>query len=136
MAIYCYFCEFCSKEFEVVQSMNDLPISDCVECGKMSKHRVPQLFSAIDKTPHTLGGLADQKRSEMGTYCYEDTIQKMANDRKVEFKGRLPEGCEQIQPTKDRPFWRKDLATPDYSLTKLTPEQTTKYIMEGRKPAV
>lgn len=89
----------------------------------------------IDKTPHTLGSLADKRRNEMGRYGYDETVQKMANDRKVEFCGKLPEGTSQIQPVKDRPSWRKDLPIPDYKILKASPEKINDYVMTGKRPA-
>lgn len=134
MPEYVYYCEKCSIEFSIIQGINDLACADCVECATITKHRIPQPMMIIDKTPKTLGSLADHRRNEMGQYGYHDTVQKMANERKVEFCGKLPEGTEQVQPTTDRPFWRKDSALPDYSLNRLSPEEKGKYIMEGKKP--
>lgn len=131
-----YVCDDCEIEFETIQGINDLACTDCPYCLKVTNHRIPQIFTAIDKTPKTLGGLADQRRKELGNIQYNDIVQKMANERTVEYKGKLPEGCEQIKPTEERPFWRKDLPIPDYSLNKMTPEQTTRYIIEGKKPII
>lgn len=135
MPTYVYACKQCEIEFEIVQHMNDLACADCPVCNTVSKYRVPQPVMVFNKTPSTMGGLADKQRSEMGRYKYEDTIQKMANSRGAEYCGHLPDGAEYIaKEKKNRPWYRPDRDTADLSLTKLTPEQKTKYIMEGKKP--
>jgi putative FmdB family regulatory protein len=132
---YVYGCSNCEIEFEIIQGINELAVADCPHCDKITSTRLPQPFMLIDKTPHTLGSIADKQRSEMGRYQYDDTVQKMANERRVEFKGKLPEGTRQIEPVKDRPWWRTDSSTPDYKILKASPEKITDYVITGDRPA-
>lgn len=136
MPEYIFFCSKCNIEFGTIQRMNDKAEANCPECLSLSTHRVPQLFTSIDKTPRTLGSISDKRRKEMGEVCYQDTLKKMADERRAatSYKGILPEGTKEVNPTSERPWWRKDSPLPDYSLNKLNPDQKKKFIMEGKKP--
>lgn len=73
----------------------------------------------------------------MSEATYQETVQKMASERKSlnNYKGFIPEGSEVIDNVvKNRPPWRPDSDKADLSLTKMTPEQTTRYIHTGKKP--
>lgn len=135
MPRYVYACDDCSIQFEIIQSINDLSVADCPVCNAVTKHRVPQPVMIFNKTPSTLGGYADQKRSSMGKYAYEDTLHKMANSRGAEYCGALPEGASVVKKEKtERPFYRPDRDTADLGLLKASPDQLQRYIQTGKRP--
>lgn len=41
MATYCYYCEICDAEFEVVQSVHDEPLEECPTCKENGKISPP-----------------------------------------------------------------------------------------------
>ncbi len=98
-------------------------------------HRVlfPPNFAV--KQGGTLGALAEKNTKRLGGKR-DELIQQMANQRRgcASYKGKMPEGASEILPPKGRPWYRPESDSPDYSLNKMTPDQTKRFIMEGKKP--
>lgn len=135
MPTYSYLCSDCDVEFDTIQKMNDIRVSECPLCNKTTNQLVYAPFTVINKTPTTIGLLADQNNSSLGRYEREDIIQKEKDRRKPSFEGVLSNGAEVVEKKSDyRPWYRKDLPHADLSLTKMTNEETKKYIFEGKKP--
>lgn len=88
MPIYEYECEACNHRMEQFQSMKDAALTDCPECGQPRLHRVICAPTLIDRTPRTVGSIADR------------------NAARMEKEGTLP---AQVRRRKDpgTPWWRK-----------------------------
>jgi len=118
MPLYDYECSECEHVVEdVFQKVTDKPLKKCTECGKN------KLFRIITGGLHghiagseTIGGLADKNAR--------------LNKNKIseaEHKKRESEA-----PKETAWFDKYGTATPK-EINKMTPQQKTRYIMEGRK---
>lgn len=114
MICYEYECTKCKDVFETRQSIKDKPLTKCEKCGEDTLQRViypPSNF--VDKTPRTVGTLAEQNtRKHKGHYNEMDA--KKAEERKAKepFYGKL---------SKEK---RKDLQK--------NPHKIERYIREGK----
>lgn len=82
---------------------------------------------------NTLGAIAEANTKKLGGK--KDEIMRSMKQRPSEFKGVLPDTAKVMQKSDFKtPWWRKEGEAVDQNLAKMTPEQTTKYIMEGKKP--
>jgi len=136
MPLYEYGCRTpdCPAWWEISQPFSDDAIAECPWCGYNTAYRIFSIgYIKTSSSSDTLGGIAEKNTKNMGGSVGEK-IQHMANERKAEFKGKLPEGAKVAAYQEGRPWWRQDRSSPDMSLTRMTPEQTTKYVMEGKKP--
>ncbi len=140
MPTYCYSCsnpECVCQTYEVYESIKADAMTICPYCSGASVHRVPQqISSVINKTPKTLGSQMDLNTKRMGKYKMQEEIRKMQEERltKNEFVGTLPEGASIVKREAKDTWWRKGTEKIDMSLANLTPSQTEKYVMTGRKP--
>jgi putative FmdB family regulatory protein len=139
MPTYEYKCLECDEEFTVVRSILADKEVDCPACNKKCSNVLITGGAAIlDKTPRTLGTLAEQNRKKFGSeYCQQKALDYKKRSRELKGTGRkLPESVEGVRaekPTEDYiPKWRKGPV--DKSLSKLTPEQTKRYVKDGIKP--
>lgn len=55
MPTYCYYCEVCDEEFEVVQSIKDESLEECPICKENGKKPIPPK-RLISKTSFQLKG--------------------------------------------------------------------------------
>ena len=67
-------CDYCRDRFEVIQAMNDEPLTACPECGQ-SCHRVLSAFAVSNRPGDILSpknleakGFTQYKKSGDGTY--------------------------------------------------------------------
>jgi putative FmdB family regulatory protein len=133
--IYRYLCDNCQCEFEEYQSIKDASLTKCPNCEQETLHRVITGGAGIiDKTPRTLGTLAEQNRKKFGRdYCEAKEREIKERTRKAKkHLMKLPEGAERLNPEPYQPFWRKGKL--DTSLGHMTKEQTRRYIHHGKKP--
>lgn len=49
MPLYEYYCEYCDKHFELIQSIEDRHDGDCPECGKPGQLMVSRAFPNVFK---------------------------------------------------------------------------------------
>lgn len=116
--------------------MNDLRVTDCINCLKVTNHVIPQPANIIDGSPKTLGGLADYNRKHMGSVHYQEKVQQMANERKqlTKYCGVVPEGGELCDKSsfKETP-WAKD-TLPVEKINKMTGQQKKDYVLTGKTP--
>jgi putative FmdB family regulatory protein len=117
MPTYIYECKACEHSFEEWQKMTDDPLKKCPECGKK------KLFKVLTGGIHgfvsgseTIGGLADKNARENKSKIAE------AEAKKRESTPQAPKAW----------YDKYGTATPK-EINKMTPQQKTRYIMEGRK---
>lgn len=130
----------CQWEFFQYQSIKADALTLCPACQQNTALRVISGgMATIDKTPKSVGGLADQNRSRMTLgQVQEKTKEFMTRGRSTrQFTGALPEG---VDPTVREvnynyaPPWRPNTTGPDLSLNELTTPEKKKYIETGKKP--
>ncbi len=133
MPLYEYTCILCDHHLEIRQKYEDGSLIFCPSCEHNSLRRVLSL-GYIKTSTTTLGSLAERNRREMGNNFYNDAVQKMANERVLpEFKGKTREG-KIPETVKPQTLPSKEYCNELRSINKMTPEQKTKYVMEGKKP--
>lgn len=117
MPTYIYECSACDHSFEEWQKITDDPLKKCPECGKK------KLFKVLTGGLHgfvsgseTIGGLADKNAKNNKNQIAEEEAKK-----------------RESEPPKQTTWYDKyGTATPK-EINKMTPQQKTRYIMEGRK---
>jgi hypothetical protein len=119
--------------------MNDIRVADCPACGVVTNNLLISIPTYIAfKSGTTLGSLAEQNRKALGKYGYQETVQRMANERSSlnKYCGYLPEGATLMEKPADpvRPWFRTDSPTPDMALLKATDAQIDEYIETGKRP--
>lgn len=120
MPLYVYQCDDCEIALEEYQGYHDEPLKLCPKCEHETLYRV--LFApyvSVVNEPKTVAQLADRNTKKMGHYELESKIHEDKELRKSPKEEK-------------RPWYRPDRDL-DKSLSKLTPEQTVKYITEGKK---
>lgn len=139
MPNYRYEClnEGCGEIFEVVRSIKSDKEVDCPSCKqKCSNVLITGGAAIIDKTPRTLGTLAEQNTKKFGAeYCKQKEIENKKRSQLARKTMReLPCG-ERVEKPEETyvPFWRNDKKV-DSSLASLTPQQKHKYVTTGEKP--
>lgn len=122
MPIYQYRCRACKYEFDEYQSIKAEPLTECplrpVCNGTI--FRVIHAVAVVDKTPKTLGTLAEKNSKAMG--------QEQREIKTNEIKRRVPTSKS------DAPPWRPNTTGPDMTLSKLNPKEADTYIKTGIKP--
>jgi putative FmdB family regulatory protein len=120
MPHYDYECEECSHEVhDVKQSMNDKPLVECPQCGKDGLFRVISGGAGvIIKSITTVGQQADFNGKKYKTQLDEAACRKRESEPKKEV------------PLHHDP--KLGGASPQ-DINKMSPNQKTRYIMEGRK---
>jgi putative FmdB family regulatory protein len=114
MLTYVYECTNCGRMSEVQQSIKDRPLTNCSECDHDTLQRVIQTPEFFDRTPRTVGTLAEQRTRKHRGHVNEMDAKK-AEEIKAKhdpWYGRLP---------KDK---KKELAK--------NPEKIQRYINEGK----
>jgi putative FmdB family regulatory protein len=114
MITYEYECTNCKDVFEARQSIKDKPLVKCEKCGKKTLLRVIYPPSnLIDKTPRTVGTLAEQNSKKHKGHLNEIEAKKTEERKKTEpWYGRM---------SKDK---KKDLAK--------NPHKIDRFIREGK----
>ncbi len=139
MPVYSYHCtnpECVCLTFDTTESIKSEPLKICPYCGDETVSRIPQVFTVIDKTPKTLGGLADTNK--IGNYKKEDLVRKYKEDamKASKYLGKIPEGAESVDRKPYIPFWRTSEKV-DRSLAQLSKPgnegKLEKFIMTGKK---
>ena len=111
--LYDYGCTECGETLkDVKQSIHDEALTLCPSCGKHSLERVPYggLGSFMKNNSNTVGSQADKNWSNMGHYQKSEIESK----NKTKREGREKQSLRS-------------------QINKMTPDQRTKYIMEGKK---
>jgi putative FmdB family regulatory protein len=114
MLTYVYECSNCENICEAKQSIKDKPLIKCQECEQDTLFRVIQTPEFFDKTPRTVGSLAEQRTRKHRGHVNEMDAKK-AEEIKAKhdpWYGRLP---------KDK---KKELTK--------NPEKIQRYINEGK----
>lgn len=117
MPTYIYECSACEHSFEEFQKITDKELKKCPDCGKK------KLFKVIT------GGLH-------GSVVGYNTIGSVGDRNYKRDKNKLDEEAhKKREATPEAPkVWydKYGTATPK-EINKMTPQQKTRYIMEGRK---
>lgn len=122
MPEYQFACDACEYSFEVFMSIKDYKaLKKCPQCKKNKLYRVYNPVYGFNAEPKTLGSFVDKKMQNMGQY-EKDKVER-------EERGRRSRSGKTEKPK--RPPWRKS-DKPNFKLANLTPEQKTKYIVEGK----
>lgn len=128
-------CEDCGESFELYCSIKDPIMKEC-SCGG----ELRQVFSAaptvmVEQEPKTMGGLALQNTKRNGKEWAAEQRQKDLDRqresriaRRAAIESRLPAGARLD------PIYEGEKKKVDLSLTKMTPDQTKRYIETGKKP--
>tara|TARA_Y100000004_G_scaffold190579_1_gene247940 strand:+ start:55 stop:408 length:354 start_codon:yes stop_codon:yes gene_type:complete len=117
MPTYIYECSACEHSFEEWQKMTDDPLKKCPECGKK------KLFKVLTGGIHgfvsgseTIGSLADKNARINKNKIAEEEHKK-----------------SEAAPPKQTAWYDKHGTATPKEINKMTPQQKTRYIMEGRK---
>lgn len=134
MPTYHLQCGDCSHQVFLKQGMTEALPTTCPQCGEETLQTVFHAATVIDLTPRTVGAQADRNTERMGLYEVQEKRQELAAIRQ---RGRaeinLPPGMESARPEKyEAPWYRPGTTGPDLSLARLSPEQRTKFIEEGK----
>jgi putative FmdB family regulatory protein len=141
--LYEYECSECDYIFEIKQSIHEDPIKICPECSAESARRVlhPPNLICYTSDVKSLGLLASRNARKMGKQLTEERFRQDKEHSRVakkaareQLRQKLPAGATLPEPGGEAPWYRKGTEGPDTSLAKMTPEQTKKYINEGKKP--
>lgn len=142
MITYEYECQDCKYVFEHQQSIKDTTrLKECPKCHKETLERlIGNGLMVIDKTPKTLGTLAEKNARKMGTYKKEkkqkeiEENSNLARKRAVE-EGMKLKGLTAVDTSKIKKPWYKKAGSPTTDkLTKLTPKQAKDYVEKGKLP--
>jgi putative FmdB family regulatory protein len=116
--LYDYRCETCDYNMiDVYQSIHEEALANCPNCGSDSLQRVIHGgVACFVKDIKSIGQLADKNWSTLGTYKRSE----------IEEQGKTKASKEQSIFSSTGNATRKEIST-------MTPEQKTKYIMEGKK---
>ncbi len=131
MPTYRYECEACDSVFELVQGMTEEHTLSCPLCDGGTTLDITGGLATIDKTPKTLGALADQNRTKFGeAHCAEREHEHKYRTVKAKavLQGKSPNDVPDLDYT---PPWRKGPL--DKSLLKLDAEGRRKYVTTGKK---
>lgn len=140
MPTYKYECEECGAEFLYSRSILSDKEVDC-ECGaKCSNVIITGGAAIIDKTPRTVGTLAEQNTKKFGKeYCMQKEKELRARNKKAQKQLnpeiKMVDGSVGVREEKHDPYtpsWRKGPL--DKSLANLTPNQVKEYVKDGTKP--
>lgn len=139
MLTYQYICKNCNIEFETEQSIKDKPLKKCRKCGKMKLERLLFPVEFFDKTPRTLGALADKKTKDY-SYEQEDYLKKIDDQKEVRkamsreaIKKKLPTAKFKDKSKKETPWYGKidDKKQKDIN-SDSSGETLKKYLFEGK----
>lgn len=140
MLTYEYECQECKYNFETRQSIKDKPLVECPQCKSQTLERIiGSDIIFIDKTPRTLGTLAEKNTRKMGSY-EKDKKQKETEDRSNLARKRAVEegmklkGLTPIDTSKIKKPWYSKNAPPTSKLQKLNNKQKKDYIEKGTLP--
>lgn len=140
MPTYKYECEDCGEVFFVTRSILSDKEVDC-PCGlKCSNIIITGGADIINKTPRSVGMLAEQNTRKFGReYCA--VKEQEARERRIKARQHLKKEVEmadggigiRAEPKADyKPSWRDGAI--DKSLGRLNKEQGRKYAKDGTKP--
>lgn len=117
MPIYDYECKDCGVEVsDVFQKVTDPELKKCEACGTNGLYRViTGGLHGFMAGSETIGGLADKN-----TKKYKTQINEMEALKK------------ESQPQPVKPWGHEHMTKTNKEINKMTPQQKTKYIMEGR----
>lgn len=90
MLTYVYECTSCQDLIEVRQSIKETPLTLCEKCGQQSLQRVIHAVDFYDKTPRTVGTLAEKNTREQRGLAEKQEHEKPKKTREEPFYGKLP----------------------------------------------
>jgi putative FmdB family regulatory protein len=106
-----YICDNCEHTFDVTQKFEDKTLKKCPKCKKLKLYQdLTGMYTFVVQEPKTVGQLADRNTKKMGKYELENRMLKDGIPEQIEKR----EKKEKVQ-----------------KLAKMTPEQKTRYVMEG-----
>lgn len=112
----------CGHEFEIFQSIKDVPLKQCPECDGEIYRVIYAPTLCLKTDPKTVGHISWRNTCEMSRMELDD---KRASDISAQrFK----------KPEYAPPPWRPNKPKIDKDLATLTPAQTEKYVATGKKP--
>jgi putative FmdB family regulatory protein len=116
--LYDYECQTCAYNMiDVYQSIHEEALINCPNCGNDSLQRVIHGgVGCFVKDIKTIGQLADKNWSTLGTY------------KKSEIESQ-----QNTKTNKEQSIFSSAGNATRKEINKMTPEQKTKYIMEGKK---
>jgi putative FmdB family regulatory protein len=117
MPIYDYECKSCGAQLgDVFQKVTDPELTKCEECNSDSLYRVVTGgIHSFMAGSNTVGSLADKN-----TKKYKSQINEMEAAKK------------ELQPQPEKPWGHEHMTKTSKEINKMTSEQKTRYIMEGR----
>lgn len=118
--LYDYGCEVCNYHMiDVQQSIKDEPLTKCPRCGENGLHRI--IYGGLGhfvKDVKTIGQAADSNWKKMGSYQRSE-IESQSSAAKRERENSSAFSSAGNASKKE--------------INKMTPEQKTRYIIEGKK---
>ena len=131
-----YLCRTCGIEFETFTSIKEPVLKDCECGGKVERTYYEAPNVAVEPEISTIGQLAARNSKNNGSQWVAEQRHKDLERqrqsriaRRAALEGKLPAGA------KLAPMYEGEKHKVDMSLTKMTPEQTKRYIETGKKPA-
>lgn len=140
MPTYKYECKECGEEFFILRSILSDKEVDCPCGAKCSNVIITGGAAIIDKTPRTVGTLAEQNTKKFGEdHCRQKEIDLRARTKKAKLKLnkeiKMADGSVGVREDKPAdvytPAWRKGPL--DHSLANLNEQQVKKYVKDGTK---
>lgn len=134
MITYEYECQSCKHRYETQQRIIEKPIKKCPSCGKNTCERLLFEPVVVSTGPQTLGTLAERNTRKMS----KDELEFKRSNDKASNKKANEHLAQQMMPGSKRvvgkePFYKKNAKATTKEIQKMTPQQTQKYIMEGKK---
>lgn len=117
MPLYDYECSACKHaKTDVEQSVKEKPFEYCVRCGQKTFERIIHSPMVFVKNVSTIGQLSDKNARENKNKISEAEAKK-----------------RESTPEAPKTWYDKHGTATPKEINKMTPQQKTRYIMEGRK---
>ena len=114
MPEYHYKCNSCEFEFLLSHSIHQKLLTDCPNCKEISLSTVIYPVYFFDKTPKTVGSLAEKQRKERGHYGAEaadfkikQEQEQMRKDRIKALEKSMPKGAKILNKSENAPWYSK-----------------------------
>ena len=113
MPNYSYYCNGCTKSFELFYSIKDYQDHPGCDCGSKDTHRdyitdVGSIFGSVKKSNSelkTLGDLANRNRDNMCEDQRQLLFEKHNSYKEDKSEKDLPKGMSRIKKTKQKTKW-------------------------------
>lgn len=120
MPLYRMRCTACAHEFEDYRSIKAKTPRKCPECKRPALTNVFGNVYVFDRTPKTIGSLAEQNAQKMG--------KEQVELKQQEYEAQVNAG----KPKVERPWYRPDSDKPIPYKKVDTPEKQRRYIETGQ----